>query len=143
MAEHYFLGIGYEQTGRRAEAIPEYQKAVDMSGGDEGPTAALAYAYARQGRKPEAEKILFDLQHGPKAVSPYSLAAINAGLGKEDAALEFIGLKPIQRRDLGLVWFFQPTRVWIVSGPISGSRPFYGRLKFLCEVYGCEKGWMP
>ncbi len=102
-AEHYFLGMGYEETGRRAEAIPEYQKTVDMSGGDEGPTAALAYAYARQGRKPEAEKILFDLQHKPKAVSPYSLAVINAGLGRKDAALEFIG-QAIQRRDLGLVW---------------------------------------
>ena len=102
-AEHYFLGMGYEETGRRAEAIPEYQKTVDMSGGDEGPTAALAYAYARQGRKPEAEKILFDLQHKPKAVSPYSLAVINAGLGRKDAALELIG-QAIQQRDLGLVW---------------------------------------
>jgi TolB-like protein/DNA-binding winged helix-turn-helix (wHTH) protein len=103
-AIHDFLGMGYEETGRWAEAIPEYQKAVDMSGGDEGPTAALAYAYARQGRKPEAEKILFDLQHKPKAVSPYLLAAINAGLGRKDAALAFIG-QAIQRRDLGLVWF--------------------------------------
>ena len=62
----------------------------------------MAYAYARQGRKSEAEKILFDLQHKPKAVSPYSLAAINAGLGRKDAALEFIG-QAIQQRDLGLV----------------------------------------
>jgi len=29
--EHYFLGVGYEASGRRAEAIPEYQKAIDMS----------------------------------------------------------------------------------------------------------------
>ncbi len=101
--QHYFLGMGYEETGRRAEAISEYQKAVDMSGGDQGPTAALAYAYARQGRKLEAEKILFDLQHRPKAVSPLSLAAINAGLGRKDAALELIG-QAIQQRDLGLVW---------------------------------------
>jgi tetratricopeptide (TPR) repeat protein len=101
--EHYFLGMGYEETGRRAEAIPEYQKAVDMSGGDEGPTAALAYAYAKQGRRPEAEKILSDLQHRPKAVSPLSLAAINAGLGRNDAALELLG-QAIQQRDLGLVW---------------------------------------
>jgi hypothetical protein len=75
-----------------------------MAGGDKDPTAALAYAYARQGRKPEAEKILFDLQHKPKGVSPYSLAAINAGLGRKDAALELIG-QAIQQRDLGLVWF--------------------------------------
>ena len=64
--EHYFLGVGYEASGRRAEAIPEYQKAIDMSGGDGDPTAALAHAYAMLGRRSEAEKILFDLQHQPK-----------------------------------------------------------------------------
>jgi TolB-like protein len=101
--EHYYLGVGYEATGRRAEAIPEYQKAVDMSGGDQQPTSALAYAYARQGRKPEAEKILFDLQHRPKAGSPYALAAVNAGLGRNDAALDLIG-QAIQQKDLGIVW---------------------------------------
>jgi TolB-like protein/DNA-binding winged helix-turn-helix (wHTH) protein/Tfp pilus assembly protein PilF len=101
--EHYYLGVGYEATGRRAEAIPEYQKAIDMSGGDEDSTSALAYAYAMLGRKPEAEKILFDLQHRPKGVSPYSLAAINAGLGRKDAALELIG-QAIQQRAMGLVW---------------------------------------
>jgi hypothetical protein len=74
-----------------------------MSGGDEDSTSALAYAYAMLGRKPEAEKILFDLQHRPKGVSPYSLAAINAGLGRKDAALELIG-QAIQQRAMGLVW---------------------------------------
>ena len=32
--EHYNLGIGYEGTGKMLEAISEYQKAIEMSGGD-------------------------------------------------------------------------------------------------------------
>jgi TolB-like protein/DNA-binding winged helix-turn-helix (wHTH) protein len=103
--EHYFLGVGYEATGRRVEAIPEYQKAVDMSGGDQDPTAALAHAYAMLGRKPEAEKILYGLQHKPKDVyvSPYMLATIYAGLGKNNAALELLA-QAIRERSLDLVW---------------------------------------
>ena len=53
---HYFLGVGYEGSGKRGQAIPEYQKAVDMSDGDQDPTAALAHAYAVIGRRAEAKR---------------------------------------------------------------------------------------
>lgn len=101
--EHYFLGVGYEAVGRRAEAIPEYQKAIEMSDGDQDPTAALAHAYAMTGRRPEAEKILNDLQNKPKDVyiSPYILATINAGLDNKDAAFEQLG-RALQERSLDL-----------------------------------------
>jgi TolB-like protein len=104
--EHYFLGVGYEASGRRAEAIPEYQKAIDMSGGDRDPTAALAHAYAMLGRRSEAEKILFDLQHQPKDsyLSPYMLATIYAGLGETDAAFQLLG-QAVQERNMDLAWF--------------------------------------
>jgi len=45
--EHYYLGVGYEATGKRLEAITEYQKAIELSDGDQAPTAALAYAILR------------------------------------------------------------------------------------------------
>jgi len=104
--EHYFLGVGYEASGRRAEAIPEYQQAIDMSGGDRDPTAALAHAYAMLGRRSEAEKILFDLQHQPKDsyLSPYMLATIYAGLGETDAAFQLLG-QAVQERNMDLAWF--------------------------------------
>jgi hypothetical protein len=42
--DHLLLGFGYEGTGKRLEAIPEYQRAVEMSDGDQYPTtAALAH----------------------------------------------------------------------------------------------------
>ena len=89
---YYFVGVAYEGSGRLLEAIPEYQKAVELSGGDTDPTAALAHAYAASGRRPDAEKILSDLLRQSKTnyVSPYMIATIYAGLGDKDRAFEFL-----------------------------------------------------
>jgi TolB-like protein/DNA-binding winged helix-turn-helix (wHTH) protein/Flp pilus assembly protein TadD len=104
--ERHFLGVGYEGSGRLDEAISEYQKAVAMSGGDQDPTASLAHAYAMTGRRPEAEKILLDLERKSRTgyVSPYLLASINAGLGEKNTAMELLE-KAYRERDLGIMWF--------------------------------------
>jgi TolB-like protein/DNA-binding winged helix-turn-helix (wHTH) protein/Flp pilus assembly protein TadD len=87
--QHYSLGVGYEGTGKLQEAIAEYQKAIETSGGSPGPTVALAHAYAAVGKKTEAEKLLRDLESNSKATaSPYTVATIYAGLGENDKALE-------------------------------------------------------
>ena len=39
--EHRDLGIGYEGTGKLPEAIAEYQKAVELSNGDQDADASL------------------------------------------------------------------------------------------------------
>ena len=104
--ERHFLGVGYEGSGRLDEAIPEYQKAVAMSGGDQDPSASLAHAYAMTGRRPEAEKILFDLERKSRTayVSPYLLASIHAGLGEKNTAIELLE-KAYRERDMGIMWF--------------------------------------
>jgi TolB-like protein/DNA-binding winged helix-turn-helix (wHTH) protein len=106
--ERYFLGVGYESSGRRAEAIPEYQKAVEMSGGDQDPTAALGHAYAMLGRRFEAEKILLDLQRKSKDgyTSPYMLATIYAGLGEKDRAFELLE-QAYEERSMDIAWSFK------------------------------------
>jgi Tfp pilus assembly protein PilF len=87
--QHYTLGVGYESTGKLQEAIAEYQKAIETSGGSPGPTVALAHAYAAGGKKAEAEKILRDLKRNSKATaSTYTLATIYAGIGENDKAFE-------------------------------------------------------
>ena len=87
--QHYTLGVGYEGTGKLQEAIAEYQKAIETSGGSQQFTVALAHAYAAVGKKAEAEKILRDLESNSKATaSPYTLATIYAGLGENDKALK-------------------------------------------------------
>jgi TolB-like protein/Flp pilus assembly protein TadD len=52
---HYWLGVGYEGSGETPQAIPEYQKAVELSQGDSDTTASLAHAYAATGRKADAQ----------------------------------------------------------------------------------------
>jgi tetratricopeptide (TPR) repeat protein len=103
--EHLYLGTGYEATGKRREAISEYQKAVELSGGDQGATAALAHAYATTGRRAEAENILHELEKKAKAGNDltYAIATIYAGLGENDKALEFLE-KAYRERSLGLSW---------------------------------------
>jgi TolB-like protein/DNA-binding winged helix-turn-helix (wHTH) protein/Flp pilus assembly protein TadD len=103
--EHYSLGIGYEGTGKRLEAISEYQKAIEMSNGDLGATASLAHAFAGIGRRAEAEKILRDLEQKSKSayVSPYIIAIVYAGLGEKDKAFEFLE-RAYQERSLDISW---------------------------------------
>jgi TolB-like protein/DNA-binding winged helix-turn-helix (wHTH) protein len=90
--QHYTLGVGYEGTGKLQEAIAEYQKAIEASGGSQDPTVALAHAYAAVGKEAEAEKILRDLERRTKLTSPspYTMATLYAGLGENDKAFEFL-----------------------------------------------------
>lgn len=99
---HYYLGAGYEGTGKLQEAISEYQKAIELSG-DSRSTVALAHAYSAAGRKVEAEKILRDLKgkSNENSASPYTMATIYAGLGENDRAFEFLE-KAYSQKSLGI-----------------------------------------
>jgi TolB-like protein/DNA-binding winged helix-turn-helix (wHTH) protein/Tfp pilus assembly protein PilF len=103
--ERYFLGVGYEGQGKPLEAIPEYQKAVEMSHGDQDAVAALAHAYAAVGRSVEAVKLLRDLERNPGTgyVSPYLVATIYAGLANKDKAFEFLE-RAYQERCWDIAW---------------------------------------
>jgi TolB-like protein/DNA-binding winged helix-turn-helix (wHTH) protein len=101
--EHYFLGMGYEGIGKRSEAIPEYEKAVQMSGRDQDATAALAHAYAMVGRRADAEAILREFDKRDAYVSPYMIATIYAGLGDKARAFEFL-TKAYRERCLDIAW---------------------------------------
>jgi tetratricopeptide (TPR) repeat protein len=102
---HLSLGVGYEGTGLRPEAIAEYQKAVHLSEGNLDATATLAHAYAEAGRRAEAEKILAGLMQKSKTayVSPYLIATIYAGLHDDDRAFAFLE-KAYQEKSLDLGW---------------------------------------
>ena len=106
--QHYYLGIGYEGTGNLQEAISEYQKAIEISDGDQGPAVALAHAYSAAGKKAEGEKILRDLERKSKgtSISPYKLATIYAGLGENDKAFEFLE-KAYSEKSLDMSWFLK------------------------------------
>jgi serine/threonine protein kinase/tetratricopeptide (TPR) repeat protein len=105
---HYWLGVGYEGSDQTREAIPEYQKAVELSQGDSDATAALAHAYAATGRKAEAQKILYEWSHRSETsyISAYMIATVYAGLGEKDKAFEYLE-KAYQERSSDLPYFLK------------------------------------
>jgi tetratricopeptide (TPR) repeat protein len=98
-----YLGLAYEAKGMYAEAIAEFQKGVKLSG---SPLmlALLGHAYAVAGKKTEAQQVLNDLQQlqSQRYVSPYTVAAIYAGLGDQERSFEWLE-KAVEGRDIWLM----------------------------------------
>ena len=85
---HYYLGGILQHKGRLDEAIPEFQKSVELNN-DAYSIAVLGQAYARNGQKDEAQKILARLTDEAKSryVAPYASAVLYLGLGDKERAL--------------------------------------------------------
>ena len=105
---HYWFGVGYEGSGQTREAIPEYQKAVELSQGDSDASAALTHAYAIMGWKAKAIKILREWQRQSETsyVSPYMIATVYTSLGDKDKAFEYLE-KAYQERSSDLPYFLR------------------------------------
>jgi DNA-binding winged helix-turn-helix (wHTH) protein/TolB-like protein/Flp pilus assembly protein TadD len=97
-----YLGLVYEQKGMYSEAINEFEQGVKLSG-NPLMLSLLGHAYAASGQKTEAQRILAELnQQGQKYVSPYTIAAIYAGLGEKDHAFKWLE-KAYEERDIWLM----------------------------------------
>ncbi len=98
-----YLGLAYEAKGMYAEAIAEFQTGVKLSG---SPLmlALLGHAYAASGKTAEAKQVLNDLEQvqGQRYVSPYTVAAIYAGLGDQGEAFKWLE-RAVEERDIWLM----------------------------------------
>jgi DNA-binding winged helix-turn-helix (wHTH) protein/TolB-like protein/Tfp pilus assembly protein PilF len=98
-----YLGLAYEGKRMYAEAIAEFQTGVKLSG---SPLmlALLGHAYAASGKRIEAQQVLTDLQQlqDQRYVSPYTVAAIYAGLGDKDQAFKWLDTA-VESRDIWLM----------------------------------------
>jgi DNA-binding winged helix-turn-helix (wHTH) protein/TolB-like protein/Tfp pilus assembly protein PilF len=98
-----YLGLAYEAKGMYAEAITEFQTGVKLSG---SPLmlALLGHAYAASGKTAEAKQVLNDLQQlqDQRYVSPYTVAAIYAGLGDNEQAFKWLQTA-VEERDIWLM----------------------------------------
>ena len=105
---HYWAGVAADGLGKARDAVPEYQKAVELSQGNSDPIAGLAHAYVAAGSREQAERILRDLLQRVKTtyVSPYMIGAVYASLGDKDKAFEFLE-KAYQERSSDLPWFLK------------------------------------
>ena len=84
----YFRGLTSEQQGKFAQAVRDLQAAVDGSGGNCLPRAALAHVHAQAGGQRDARRILRQLDRGtPPYVSSWALALVYAGMEEADRAL--------------------------------------------------------
>ncbi|MBI4512823.1 MAG: tetratricopeptide repeat protein, partial [Gemmatimonadetes bacterium] len=87
-----WLAILLTHFGRFEEAIPELRRAVELSPTSAIMQAALAYGYARSGRRQEAFEIVKELEarSAGNHVPPYWLAVAYTGLGEGDRALGWL-----------------------------------------------------
>lgn len=98
-----YLGLAYEAKGMYPEAISEFQTGVKLSG---SPLmlALLGHAYAVAGKDAEAQQVLNELQQvqSQRYVSPYTVAAIYAGLGDQEQAFKWLD-RAVEERDIWLM----------------------------------------
>ena len=88
----WFLGQAYEDKGRLAEAIAQYEKAMQLNP-DPAVQASLARALRLgRGGKKMARKILDDLTtvSRQRYIPAYSLAVIHLSLGDKEEALRLL-----------------------------------------------------
>jgi TolB-like protein/DNA-binding winged helix-turn-helix (wHTH) protein/Flp pilus assembly protein TadD len=89
---HYQLGQAFVQKHMFNEGIAELQKAIGFSGGNKAFRSNLAYAYARSGRRKEAEEILNDLKN--RSNNGFSnaseIALVYVGLDETDQAMTWL-----------------------------------------------------
>jgi len=90
---HDNLGCAYLSRGRNAEAIQEFQKALDLSSGlDRRPLRDLGYAYGISGKRAQALAILKQVQekYERQEANAQDVAAVYAGLGQKDEAFAWL-----------------------------------------------------
>jgi tetratricopeptide (TPR) repeat protein len=84
---HYELGQAFERKFMLNDAIEEFQKAIELSGGNEVFDANLAYAYAASGRKEEVTSYDLEDRQSQHSSTDASIGLIYVGLGDKDQAM--------------------------------------------------------
>jgi tetratricopeptide (TPR) repeat protein len=90
---HLFLGLTYGDGLRRYDlAIPEFQKAVELSGRGSYTVCTLGAAYARSGKRDEAIRLLKELEekYAKREANGTDIAIIRAALGDDDRAIDWL-----------------------------------------------------
>ncbi|MDA2912834.1 protein kinase [Acidobacteriia bacterium AH_259_A11_L15] len=113
---HLFSGHAYVGKGLYDDAIAEYEKAVEVSGGGPGFKGHLGYAYALAGHKGKALEILHELKELSKKqyVPSVGIALVLIGLEDTDQAFAWLE-KAYEERDvlflyLTMARWFDPLR---------------------------------
>jgi len=114
---HQTLGWAYLNMGKRAEAIHEFQQALQLSGTDDTDLVLdLGFSYAAAGNREEARRILAKLKklYERGLVPSGSIAILYGALGELDDAFAWLE-KAYEERDPQLTYLkagrrFEPLR---------------------------------
>lgn len=89
---HQWIGIVYEHKKMYNDAIASFRRAVALIPDSPEPRAQLARALALSGKKREAQQLLREVKASLKEeyVAAFEIALIHAGLGENDAAVEWL-----------------------------------------------------
>ena len=129
---HLALGRVYLQKSMIEEAIAEYEKAVDLSGGAPRAVASLVTAYYEFSKKAKAEKLFDSLKQRSRDeyIPPICFYLIHKVRGDQDQAFEWVK-RACDEHDSFLPWF----RVFPIE---SWSIPDEPRFKALLKKAGLE-----
>ena len=102
---HWFLGLSYLGKSMIKEAIVEFEKAVELSGGAPWAVMTLATTYYKFGKKARAEKLFDSLRQRSRNeyVPPLAFFYIHLFQGEHDQAFEWLE-RACNERDSFLVW---------------------------------------
>ncbi len=116
-ATRLYIGWVYEEKGRMAEAVAEFEKCIDLSGGDPASRGALGHALGVWGQRDRARRVLEELKQDSKRryVAPYYLAAIHISLGERDQAFEWLE-KAYEDHSPWLMWLKMDPRFKSIKG---------------------------
>jgi serine/threonine protein kinase/tetratricopeptide (TPR) repeat protein len=106
---HWLLALACDQVRRFGQAIEHLQTAVSLSEGSPVYIASLAYAYGAAGRSIEARTLLQQLDElsAVRYIPSCQIAAVYAGLGEREAALERLD-RAYEERSHWLVYLRDP-----------------------------------
>jgi TolB-like protein/DNA-binding winged helix-turn-helix (wHTH) protein/Flp pilus assembly protein TadD len=126
MPAFYVRGLAYEARGNYEKAIADFQNAISLSNaGSWVYFGALGHAYAKSGRRAEAEAILAQMEASSKEgfVGPYNRAVIWAGLNDQQQTLLWLH-KGQDAGDAAMTWLrvdprfdFVRSDSWVKSWP--------------------------
>ena len=89
---HFYLGLALFELDRLEEALREFETSVELTKRSGRPLSALGHVYAVIGRRADAQEIIKELEerYAKRDAIGQSLAAVYAGLGDKDRALEWL-----------------------------------------------------
>ncbi len=107
---HWNLGQSLREKGMLADAIAEFEKADELSGGNQVFQATLAHALALSGKKDRAIQILerFMIDSKTRYVAPHAMVMIYIGLGDYEQAVQWLERAYEERSDFITEAFVNP-----------------------------------